>query len=164
MNAGVGRRHGCPSAIICKGWCRGQPWMQCILTNRRPGCRCRVRGIASSRMVRVWGKRREDGGGSGGGSVDQGQDDRMCSGMDRKFWAGESQQHGDAPQRRPAVRMVKHGLLRLLWPRGNHGRLLLVARWRRVRGEEKIENTSTHLADFMVAYFSSYRMARLISS
>ena len=41
--------------------------------------------------------------------MDQGQDDRMCSGMDRKFGAGESQQHGDAPQRR-AVRMVKHGL------------------------------------------------------
>jgi len=33
----------------------------------------------------------------------------VCSGMDRKFGAGESQQHGDAPQRR-AVRMVKHGL------------------------------------------------------
>jgi len=38
----------------------------------------------------------------------------VCSSMDRKIGAGESQQHGDTPQRRPAVRMVKHGLLRLL--------------------------------------------------
>ena len=34
----------------------------------------------------------------------------VCSGMDQKIGVGESQQHGDAPQRRPAVRMVKHGL------------------------------------------------------
>jgi len=32
---------------------------------------------------------------------------RMCSGMDRKFGAGESQRHGDEPQRHPAVRMAE---------------------------------------------------------
>ena len=69
--------------------------MQCVLMDRRPGQRCEESGAEMGAMATkaVWIRARMI----------------VCSGMDRKIGAGESQWHGDAPRRRPAVRMVKHG-------------------------------------------------------
>jgi len=82
----------------------------------------------------------------------------VCSSMDRKIGAGESQQHGDAPQRRPAVRMVKHGLC------GYFDQGVIMGGYYWLLDGGGLEGKKIDLADFTVAYFSSHGMAWLICS
>ena len=62
------------------------------------------------------------------------------------------------------MRMVKHGLCGYFDQGVIMGGYYWLLDGGGLEGKKKIENTSTHLVDFMVAYFSSHGMAWLISS